>query len=95
MGGETSRELSTDDLDDLRRSTKFKPEEIRAWYDKFHKDFPNGTITEPEFVNMYSKMFPKGDARRFAKHVFRAYDSDGECSVPRICRPRNVSALCL
>ena len=80
MGGESSRELSKDDvLHELKHTTKLRPDEIRAWYDKFHKDFPDGHITEPQFVTMYSKMFPRGDARRFAQHVFRAYDSDGEC----------------
>ena len=83
MGGESSRELSSDDLDELKKNTKFKPDEIKAWYDKFHTDFPNGVITEPEFIKMYSKMFPKGDARKFAKHVFRAYDADG-----KICKLR-------
>ena len=77
MGGSESRELSTSDLNDLKKNTKFRGDEIRLWYEKFHQDFPNGVINEPQFVSMYCKMFPKGDARRFAKHIFRAYDADG------------------
>lgn len=77
MGGEVSKGLSGDDLDELKSSTKFDSKEIKEWYDKFNQDFPDGVIHEEEFIDMYSKMCPKGNTRQFASNVFKAYDKDG------------------
>ena len=57
MGASSSRELSASDVEELRKNTKFRGDEIRLWYEKFHQDFPNGVINEGQFVNMYCKMF--------------------------------------
>lgn len=85
MGGEASKGLSAGDVEDLKSSTKFSGSEIQEWYEKFHQDFPDGVIHEKEFIEMYSRMFPRGDARKFASHVFRSYDKDG-LFIVEICR---------
>ena len=78
MGGESSREqLADEDIDEIRRSTHFTRAEILDLHQKFQTDFPDGAITRDRFVLMYASLFPDGDATRFAKHVFKAYDADG------------------
>ncbi len=65
----------------LKSSTKFTAEEIRKYYEKFQKDFPDGKITKEEFAKMYTKANTTGDSRQFATYVFKAYDVDKNGSV--------------
>ena len=81
MGSSSSTELSDETIDEIRQNTRFSKREIIDMYEKFHTDFPEGVITRRRFVDMYNNLFPDGDATRFAKHVFRAYDADGNGEV--------------
>ena len=76
MGAGSSGGISPEELDQLKGSTSFSSREIKDLYDKFHRDYPDGVINREQFVEMYQEMFPKGDARLFAEHIFRAYDVD-------------------
>jgi Ca2+-binding EF-hand superfamily protein len=38
-------------------------------------------MTRKQFVGMYKNLCPKGDAERFARHVFRAFDTDKSNTV--------------
>ena len=80
MGAEGSR-LSDKQVDQLRNATVFSRDEILQWHDTFRKECPTGLMTKPEFVKMYSAMFPNGDAADFADIIFRAYDIDGSGTI--------------
>ncbi len=77
MGGEESKSLSPKEVQDLKRQTSFSGRELRDWFQKFHADCPSGQMTHDEFIVMYRQLFPQGDAKAFAEHVFRLYDADG------------------
>lgn len=81
MGNEASQGLSQEQIKRLCNSTKFTEKEIHAWYDKFSADFPEGVISKPAFIAMYTQMFPNGDAEEFSEHIFRAYDADGNGEI--------------
>ena len=72
--------LTKDDIKTLRIKIQFRftEEEIKQWHKKFRNDYPNGEITEDEFVEMYGSLYLKGDPTSFAKIVFKAYDADGK-----------------
>ena len=38
-------------------------------------------MTRKQFIAMYKSLFPKADAERFARHVFRAFDTDKSNTV--------------
>jgi Ca2+-binding EF-hand superfamily protein len=38
-------------------------------------------MTRKEFISMYKSLCPKADAERFARHVFRAFDTDKSNTV--------------
>ena len=44
---------------------------IQQWYKGFMKDCPEGKLSPPMFIKIYSKCFPCGNAEEFCTHVFR------------------------
>lgn len=48
--------------------------EVRALYRAFKQECPNGIVDEETFKEVYEKIFPLGDASRYAHLVFCAID---------------------
>lgn len=40
------------------------------------EDCPDGELTKEQFVDMYMKIFPGGNAEKFSENVFRIFDTD-------------------
>ena len=55
--------------------------EIVELYRNLFAAFPQGYLTENDFVQLYNSKYAYGDARDFAKLVFRAYDTDDDGKV--------------
>lgn len=80
MGKQTSK-LSPETVADLRKQTAFTESEIQQWYRDFINEWPKGHLRIDQFEKMYAGFFPAGDASTFARHVFRAYDVNGDGQV--------------
>ena len=48
----------------------------QEWHQGFLEDCPDGELTKTQFVEMYSKIFPGGNAEKFSENVFRTFDTD-------------------
>ncbi|KAH9418284.1 Kv channel-interacting protein 4-like [Dermatophagoides pteronyssinus] len=59
-----------DGLDALCQMTHYNKKELKLIYQGFKQECPNGYCSEEEFVNIFSKYFPQGDATKYAHFVF-------------------------
>merc|ERR1712218_171243 len=60
----------------LKTNTRYDEDTIQQWFKGFMKDCPQGKLSPPMFIKIYSKCFPGGNAEEFCTHVFRTFDSD-------------------
>lgn len=59
-----------------RKSMNMPCSLLHSRHKRFLDDCPHGYMTKKQFIIMHKALFPKCDAERFARHVFRAFDLD-------------------
>ena len=60
----------------MASETKFTRAEVKFLYRAFKQECPNGIIDEETFKEVYAKIFPLGDASKYAHLVFCAIDKE-------------------
>lgn len=83
MGSKSSKaKLSPQSIQELRKDVDLSPEDIQTWYKEYLTSLRGGKqeLTREEFKRVYNSLFI-GDASKFAEHVFRTFDKDGNGTV--------------
>ena len=89
----TGKALSEKDLQFCLRKTKFNRKTILFWFKSFRKECPSGKLSREHLygigkdsktilvfsliLELFTKIFPCGNAETFCDHIFRLFDSDG------------------
>ena len=74
MGQLTSKSgPSREDVAFLLRNTSFSEQTIVGWHKVFRGNTNSGFLSQTQFLALYAKFFPNGDAKEYVSHVFRAY----------------------
>ena len=69
-------------MEELRKEVGLSAEDIQTWYKEYLNSLRGGQdeLTREEFKRVYNSLFI-GDASKFAEHVFRTFDKDGNGHV--------------
>merc|ERR1711936_776800 len=68
--------LREEDITALSKSSGLDQAQVKAAFDAFLAEHPNGKLKPKDFKEMMGKAVPKKDAAKMEKHVFRLYDCD-------------------
>ncbi|KAL5104210.1 Calcium-binding protein NCS-1 [Taenia crassiceps] len=79
--GNKHTSLDHDTLDMLQKKTKMSPKELKDWYKRFCRQFPDGKMSRSEFAQVYSDFFPGGHSDAFADIVFNSFDTNRDGAV--------------
>lgn len=83
MGNKGSR-LNPKTVEELQKhlGSELMDEDIKTWYQDYKESLTPGKtqLTRKDFIEVYNKLFT-GDAKEFAEHVFRTFDTDGNNMV--------------
>merc|ERR1719418_395372 len=80
-GKKVSHTLTQDDIDFLKKNTRYDEQEIKEWYRGFKQDCPDGQLSKDKILEMYSMILPAGNAKVFVDQIFRIFDKDGNGSI--------------
>merc|ERR1712226_648884 len=72
--GKSASKLSPEKLEEYLQKTAFSESEVRMWHKYFMNDYPEGKMTQDQFVDVYRLFHPDGKPEQFAMHVFRVFD---------------------
>jgi len=91
----THKDITPEEYDHMVRTTGYSSAEIHELQEKFKTNFPKGYMDKKGFKSAYASMFPNGSgADKFADHIFRIYDADGngQISFQEFVATLNISA---
>ena len=77
--GESVVKLSKDDIDFLKRNTRYSEKEIKEWFSGFIDVCPGGQIDRQSIADIYA--MPRRNADKFIDQMFKLFDMDGDGNI--------------
>ena len=77
--GETVVKLSKDDIEFLKRNTRYSEKEIKEWFSGFIDVCPGGQIDRHSIADIYA--MPRRNADKFIDQMFKLFDMDGDGNI--------------
>ena len=80
MGADLSQNMPEDELRELMKTTVFKKHELKRWYRKFMKSYPDGRLDMEQFNKVNSKLYTTtiNCTNHFSQHIFHSFDRDNK-----------------
>ena len=79
MGADLS--IPDEELQELMKGTSFKRKDLKRWYRKFMKNYPDGKMKMEDFQKVCEKLYPTttttattNEDIQFSQHIFRSFD---------------------
>ncbi|XP_065643638.1 neurocalcin homolog isoform X4 [Hydra vulgaris] len=79
--GKTSSKLPPKEITDLLNLTHFTEQELKDWHIGFKRDCPEGRLSLQQFTDIYSKFYGTTEAKKFAEHLFRTFDTNHDGTI--------------
>ena len=79
--GKTSSKLPPKEITDLLNRTHFTEQELKDWHIGFKRDCPEGRLSLQQFTDIYSKFYGTTEAKKFAEHLFRTFDTNHDGTI--------------
>ena len=77
--GEFVAKLSKDDVEFLKRNTRYSEKEIKEWFSGFIDVCPGGQIDRHSIADIYA--MPRRNADKFIDQMFKLFDMDGDGNI--------------
>ena len=77
--GESIVKLSKDDIEFLKRNTRYSEKEIKEWFSGFIDVCPGGQIDRQSIADIYA--MPRRNADKFIDQMFKLFDMDGDGNI--------------
>ena len=71
--------LSREDIEFLKRNTRYSETEIKEWFSGFIDVCPSGEIDRQSIADIYA--MPKRNADKFIDQMFKMFDQDGDGNI--------------
>ncbi|CAF0884687.1 unnamed protein product [Adineta steineri] len=72
----TTNELTSNQLEYLKKRTKFSSNQILSYYETFRTRCHSGCLTKIEFMNFYQQLLPSTSSSEvYSEFIFRAFDN--------------------
>ena len=77
----SSHSLPPEELSELLEITKFTKNDLKRWYKKFIKDYPEGRIDVEQFYQLYARIYHTNFSNHLAEHMFNSLDCNKVLSI--------------
>ena len=85
MGNTTSENnvlhLSNEDVETMKVASGKSEQEIRAAFEEFKQEHPNGKLNLEDFKICLQDAIPKKYVESMAEYIYRVYDTDGDGTI--------------
>ena len=68
-----------DDIEFLKRNTRYSEKEIKEWFSGFIDVCPGGQIDRHSIADIYA--MPRRNADKFIDQMFKLFDMDGDGNI--------------
>ena len=79
--GSGASNVPEEEMEELIESTCFNKVELKRWYTKFIREYPDGQLNLNQFNQLLGRIHTNKSSHSLANHIFRSFDHDNNGSI--------------